>query len=505
MTVGEDYVHDLMTRTKEDPSVNDTYNAKDIHDENIYRFMDNSHDGTGGFRNGSYLIPHEREMFYDSRRQLAFYKNFVKPIVRAMIEPVFSDPVPRTITTEGGAILENTMFGDFLENADNTGSSMQQITEQVVRNARLHGISFLVMDNFGEERQPRLLSEARQQRIFPYVYIRKPYHVLAYKANRFGGLLSITFEDLPELVSKEEGKDRKVERRARELTAEEIITYRIDDNDKWEELSRVSHPLKRIPVIVVYSVKMQGADKLLPDPPLYDLATVNHAIYNKDSEIRYQERAQGFAVFYVQTENTGNLTIGEKNVLFVSMDASMPPGFASPDPSILGGLVENNDKLREDLFRIAEQNGVTGVQSAKSGVAIQWDFFAHESVLKKSSSMAVWIEQQVAEYFRLWTGEAFVYTADYPEDFQPNDKLEELKLYDIYLMMDVPPKAKALAKAKASRLIFSDEDPTVVAAVVKEIEMQGEDEERGAAEDERRRSGGSAEEENEDEGSPMEE
>ena len=64
-----------------DPNTSDSHVYTSLHTVNQYDFMDNAHDGTGGFRDGRYLVPHSRETFYTKRRELSFYKNFVRDVV----------------------------------------------------------------------------------------------------------------------------------------------------------------------------------------------------------------------------------------------------------------------------------------------------------------------------------------------------------------------------------------------------------------------------------------
>ena len=57
-----------------------------------YKLIDDSYSADGGFSNGSYLIPHprERQDKYNRRKNMAYYINYVKPIVDAHINPIFS-------------------------------------------------------------------------------------------------------------------------------------------------------------------------------------------------------------------------------------------------------------------------------------------------------------------------------------------------------------------------------------------------------------------------------
>lgn len=477
-------VDDLMNKTSgSDPSTDATASGKDLSDVNVYEFMDHAHDGKGGFRDGTYLIPHKREVFYKDRKKLSYYKNFLKPILRAMLEPVFDERVGHKTADweDAEKVVEASFMSQFVEDCNGAGMHLQEFMKVWVRRARLHGVAFAVMDNFPEDQMPEDAATAMRERKFPYLYLRKASQIpygkgKGFELDDFGVLTWIIFSD------RNDPKDKTNPKRWRKWTTTKTVQLKQSTANAsgFEELSatRREHKAGVVPVMPLFAVEREDLDVLLVDPPLYDLARLCHALFNKTSEIRSQERSQGFAIFYIQTDNPGAaFTIGDKTILFLPMDTKIPPGFAAPDANILEGLVKNEDRLREDIFRIAEQNGVTGVQSAKSGVAMQWDFFAHESVLKATSTMAVVGTDQVARMFnRYVVNEQVAIYADYPTGFQPNDKDKELTLYDKYNLMNPPTKGIALSLEKATRLVFSDEDPQRVAEVIEQIKEEATDE-----------------------------
>jgi hypothetical protein len=468
-----DRIDNLMTQTIVDPNIAQTNNQVNIQSVNIYEFMDHSLNGTGGYRDGSYLIPHDREMNYDSRRSMAYYRNFVRPILRAMIEPVFTEEALRVIKDENGNVLEDSLLNGFTEDCTNTGTEIQEMSQEVLEYTRLHGVTFVVMDNFSD--QPKTEAEAIENRIYPYIYIKTANQVKkdnGYQVDMFGKLEWICFT---------EKKNEKGEQLYRKWDKTQSVI--IDEKGEAVEQPKL-HNLGVVPVISIYAAKRKCLDEILVDPPLYDLAKINFTIFNKDSEIRDQERAQGFSIFYLQSDSPGNITLGNKNVLYLPIGSTIQPGFASPDWQILKGLQESGEKLREDLFRMAEQSGVTGVQSGSSGIALEWDFFAHESVLKKTSSLAEAFEEAVAELFNLYTKKSYIYEVEYPEDFAPNNKTKELDLYDKSLLMDLPPLAKAKIKEKVARLLFYDIEEEEMKAIIDEIKLEAEDAQLSGATDE---------------------
>lgn len=424
---------------------------------NVYKFMDDAYFGEAGFKDGTYLTPHTREMFWNARRTVSTYKNFVKPILSAMVSPVFADDIPRDMDT-------NSLFASFVEDVDNNRTSLDTAIHEAVDICVRHGQVFVVMDNFEASDMPETIMEAREKRFLPYIMVKTALDVDDYELDRWGNLLSITFVDL------KLKRERETVQTYRTWTPEHSVVS-IKKGSKLEPIEDPKlHGLGVIPVLVMYSSPRRDKTKLCINPPHYDIARIALGIYNKESEVRDLERAQSFSVLCVQTDRGGNLSLGSRNVLFVPMETQFMPQFISPNPSILVGLMVNAEKMRDDMYKLAEQSGVTAVKSEASGVSEAYRFFGHESVLQKVSAMAKALDMAIYDLFCLYTSETGVYEADYPTDFAPGNIQVEVDTLDKYLKQDLPPKAKSLALQKWTRLILSDQDPVALDAAIEEID-----------------------------------
>ena len=455
-------------------NIQDTNTYTSVNSINEYDFMDYSESGTGGYRDGTFLVNHKREMFYKSRKDQCFYQNYVRPILRAMVEPIFNKVAPRKVLdSKTEKVNTISLFNDFILDCNNANMSLQDYTKQVIKTARLHGITFTVVENFEDDllQSAQTIEQARAERLFPYVYQRTIQQVKNYEIDKFGNLLNITFVE-----DKIKTSDNKEVQSYRLWDKTKTVLYIVEEDSKGVThktiLNEYYHNLNRLPVIVSAVTSINGKEKIYINPPLYDIAKLNHTMFNKDSEIREIERAQGFSILYLQG-TPGTLTTSQNNALFMPMDATMAPGFISPNPSIQDQLMKYQDNIREAIFRIAEQNGVTGVKAQASGVSKQWDFFAHESILGYTSSMATSLEKQISEIFKLYTQDEFDYMVLYPTKFAPNNITEEIKNYEAYLSLGMPPKAEALAREKITRILFHDENQKILDNVIAEIrEMQ---------------------------------
>ena len=202
---------------------------------------------------------------------------------------------------------------------------------------------------------------------------------------------------------------------------------------------------------------------------------MNWTNYNLDSEMRELIRNQGFSILYVQTDETGPQVVGTYNYIRVPMDATVSPGFASPDSAVAKSLMDYQKGIEEAMFEIAEQNGVTGVKTEMSGEAKAWDFQAHGNVLKKMAMMCKKAEFWVADMFKRYTDEKFGYGAEYREDYAPRGTKARLDIYDQVIALDIGPETNRLAYKKTVLNAFSDVDPDDLKPVVDEINDMSED------------------------------
>jgi hypothetical protein len=433
---------------------------------NPYEFMDNAYYGIKGFRDGTYLTPHLREMFYTSRRQTSVYKNFTKPILDAMVNPVFADRIPRRVD-------KNSLYSYFVEDTDNTKLSLDDAISDAMHICVRHGQVFVVMDNFAQSDMPETIMEARKSRVFPYVMIKTALDVDSSELDRWGNLISITFID--QKIT--DGKKTTQLYRTWNAQSSQLM---IKAYGKYKPYAPpVVHGLGVIPVITTYLSNRLDKTTLIIDPPHYDIARMNLGIYNMGSELRDLNRAQSFSTLVIQSDRAGNITAGTRNVIYVpaSPDIRFAPSFISPNPSISVGLMVYEEKMITELYKRAEQNGVTAVKSEASGVSEAFRFFGHESVLRKISSKAATLDAAIFNIFSLYTGETIDYEADYPTDFAPGNIQVEVDTLEKYLKQKLPPKATSLAKQKWTRLILSDQDPDKLDDAMQEIEDESKLEE----------------------------
>ena len=458
---------------------------------NKYDLCWNAYWGTGGFYDGTVLrkMLVELDDQYLLRRALTFYRNFFRHIIDSTYKPVFSEGVTRTtkvndVVDEDGKLAP--FWDAFQDDVDHRHHSIGQFTKQAVKNARILGVCFVVVDNFPEF--PELAKDALKDRKFPYVYVRLPQqveekHIIL---DEFCRIQQIIFRESPEEVVNKEGQT-ELEKRWKKWTPAYSVKLRMDkDNGQFVEIAstKVEYNLGEVPVIPVMSSETEG-DTVLPHPTFYDLCRCNWAIFNWDS---FEARTICASMYPVLTlPRPSGTEVSNLQAMSPQQGLFVPPaenGTTPAQPRWLDYPVtcfEAVDKyiqtLIDDLFRQSGQAGVTPrvkQGTGPSGLSKSYDFQAQHYILKESSKMAKCCEREVARIFQLYvTSEKFDYEVHYEEDFGPDeDPDQDVKLYGDYLALQPGPKAKALAMKMLAHSIFDDAEEDDLQEVIKEIDEE---------------------------------
>jgi hypothetical protein len=435
--------------------IQNTESYDDVRRLNVYEFMLYTYEGTEGYRDGRYLIPFSREAFYEDRRRTAAYKNLLKPIVDAMIDPVFENEIDRK--------SNNDLFDMFCENVDNSGTNMDSFSNMVITHAKLYGLTFVIMDNF--EDVNITVKEAVDNRQYPYMYEKAPSFLHEIEIDDRGRIISITFlDDVIEINKVDTQTYRRWDRN------ESVLFYIKKSGGKDIEiiLEERVHGLGEIPVIIVnYFLKNKNLSKL-PSPPLYNLAMLVFQLYNKETYAQELEKYQAFSLLVGQGIDKKALSIGPTNFINVSDSVSNLPEYISPNTENLKTIVSNCDRLRDDIYNEAGQLGVYAVKGQQSGIAKEWDFRSEEQVLKNVSTASSKFEDDAAKLFGLYINANVEVDSKYPEDFSPQyfDQRVEILLN---ILKELPPSALADAIWQEIASIIFKQTPDKADEVIKEM------------------------------------
>jgi len=414
-----------------------------------YRLTQDAYSGDNGFADGSHLFKYEREEDFEKRKSMASYSNFLKPIVDARVDPVFVEEAKRVYK-------DNAILDAFIENADNNGTSLQEVIHNATTNTVLLGNDFLIVDNFPEDDIPQTQKEVLDSRKFPYVYSKGITDFIEAEADEFGKLLEITF-----YYGKYKGEKKTDIGKGEEVllyktftenkTSYYYCTGKEYDSSKRVEISSIEHNLGTIPVVFYNK-------DVLPFPTYYSMSTIARTIYNEGSEIDDLRRAQAFAILLLPSTNPNGaakdgVVTGTHNAIFFDSAAVNIPSFINPDPNTLKGLIENRSTDEKSLIQSADVLGTTALangNSTSSGVAESYKFFGKKYALLESSGIASDLEEPVVALVALYQGNKdFEYSVKYPSSFAPTFAEVQAKIATLQEIISADVNDFVTAKAES--------------------------------------------------------
>jgi hypothetical protein len=443
-------------------------NKVKIYEVDDYEFMQNAYKGAGGFKTGEYLIPHPRETVdkFERRKNMAYYLNYVKTVVDSHVNPVFRKNPERMwgVNNEGGP---TPLFDKFMEDTDTAGTSIDRFMKRAAKEAKKHGIVFIVVDNFSQ--QPDLQVDAIDQRILPYAYLVPKKNVVEYKTDGAGKITMIKYAEVTETSS---GKDNKV-------------TYWKWTAETWEKSAEGdtqtgTNVLGKIPVVPLFSGD-HDTGELNPDSEFYSIARTNAALFNLCSWIDEMLQNQGFAILTYpvgtsqQAEDLKEIIVGTENVLGFDGTLSNAPSFIAPPGEMATALQSERSNLIQEIYRMAILSHVTGVAEQKSGVAKAWDFETTNMVLSDFAQNCEQAERQVAELVALYAGEDAKFSTAYSRDFGIEDVLGSLAEIQAGKDLMIGGKFDAELNKKAAATMLNDIPDDDYDAVIQDIESKAEE------------------------------
>ena len=430
--------------------------------------------GSGGFADGSYLMRYDRETAenYSTRKNLAYYFNYTKPMVEGAVDPVFREYPTRTTD------VKDVRWDAFLLDVDGMGTAIDDFMASAALDAKLDGSVFIVVDNAIDNAET--LADSLEKRQFPYLYTLNQNDVINYVVDRKGKLILFVYRQQYDVVEDDVRR-----------TVTEQWTWTVD---KWKCIkegveTEGVNAIGVIPVVPLVGAKVEKwkRNSLKPQSDFLQIAKTNRAIYNACSELRQRNRSQAFSMLTYPVpdeENPANysaLVAGHSNALLYK--GSTPPSWITPYQAPSDMLKNEIDMLVEGIYRMAERASVTGVQAQTSGIAKEWDNLARMQSIAAFSKVCQDAEHKIADIFGLYIGKDLDATITYSADFGIVDKTAELNAITAALDLAIGGKFDVEVKKKAARLVLKELDDDVIQQIVEDIEKRGEDADYSDADD----------------------
>ena len=175
---------------------------KVLGENNEKRLVRNAFYGSEGFADGSYLMKYDRETAenYATRRNLAYYMNYTKPMVEGAVDPVFREYPTRTTG------VKDARWDAFLLDVDGMGTAIDDFMADAALDAKLDGSVFIVVDN--SKNSAETLQDSLEERQFPYLYTLNQDEVVNYVVDKKGKLILFVYRQQYDVV--EDGKRKTI-------------------------------------------------------------------------------------------------------------------------------------------------------------------------------------------------------------------------------------------------------------------------------------------------------
>lgn len=392
---------------------------------NIWDLINDAVDGTGGFMDGSYLVPHELELLssalgsawatkFATRMQLARYDNFVKSICDGPWNTIIgmSDQIKR----DAG---EHERLKEFWDDVDGSGTSINDFLEYPVSQARRFGTGWIFMD-----RARKIANMKDDLAAQPWAYTVPTRNVVWWQYNKRGGLELLAYRD--PVADDEKSWESK--------EAEPLIVWTRSTYTRWIPANSKESPyeldgsrsganaLGVIPSVQIFD-EQPACGKAFGKANMLTNARAAVDVFNRDSEIREIERMAAFPLLHVNIDDiadAGEVNIGLKGVLIT--DGTISPSYLEPALNSIDKLQSESKRVKEDARVNSEMAGLIAHTAqditTTSGAHSQVELDKSERRIGKVASSVETADNRMAKLFLLMVGEPDEgYSISYPRKF----------------------------------------------------------------------------------------
>ncbi|HEX8851221.1 MAG TPA: hypothetical protein VF761_16970 [Gemmatimonadaceae bacterium] len=416
---------------------------------NVWEFINDAVDGSGGFANGAYLFPFKLEMEesgkptlkYLKRQEQADYDNFAHHVCNTPWDVIVgsADLIERKAKAGTPAAK---LLDEFWHNVDLHGTAILDFLEYPHKQARRFGTGIIIMDRPSFENRSEADNKNPQNR--PWVYAVPTQNVVHWEFGEDGELAGIVVL-VPQLIDLGDGKGRQNVTDVRVWTRSQWAVFRRTSDTRhdgttgvqespgetFELIDSGDHKLGEVPVVAIYNDTPEPGH-LLAHTEMLDVARIAQTVYNIDSEAREIERK--CALFLaIPVKNTDSFSekkaiISTENALLFDGEAGAPQ-WISPDLGILENLTTRREAKKLDAYKMAGLGAIaatTDTVSTASGYHAEVEFQKTERRIARHASMLEAAEKRLARLYLKFYGidsdqEADLFSITYPRDYGVRD------------------------------------------------------------------------------------
>ena len=450
---------------------NDTINLLSLLDNDVdkYTLLDDAYRASGGFEDGTYLIPHPSEGApkYRRRQRMAYYVNYVKPIVDALVNPIF-----KTEPQRGGM---SNLYELFTKDVDGNNTNLTRFMKKAAIRAKLHGVEFIVVD-MEELDSDAIVTEYQvlENRIYPYLYLVSPSQIKDYALDKFGKLILISYTINNYTVDNDGNK----------VSSSETWTWTATKCKKVVDgiETTFDNPIGVIPVVPLYGAINNGND-LLVQSDAFALAKTSFSLYQACSELRERNSAQAFSVLTYPIgddddyeETADNIKVGTADMLMFRASTGSSPEFITPPPDSSDMLLNEIEFMVKEIYRMASLRMSTDKNTYNvSAVARKIE---NQQYYQSIAELAQGIEEVERKLYMIFNrymgGDSSEFEINYTREYSVLDTTEVLNSATTSLTLGMTEDFNKEMRKQLARAVLADVGTDVLTNILDSIDNSSE-------------------------------
>jgi hypothetical protein len=446
----------------------------------IWQFIEDACYGTGGFADGSYLIPFRLEMEseigiqgvsakYRDRMAIADYDRFAGHICGAPWDLIVSQ---RTFRWDSADDRVNA----FWEDCDGKGTRLLDFAEYPHLQARRYGTAVCIVDR--EAAELRSEAENLDPANAPYVYSFPTYFVMDWRFGEDGDLEYLVFA-----IPEEGQSDVFGQVTVRVWTEESVTTFRpskqrtrAKGTDDFFMLDTRPNPVGMVPAVLWYN-ELPSPGRFLAPSEMYDVAKKGQTYFNLESEAREIQRKCASPFLYIPVKDSNEydaepFVIGSETA--ITGDGTGAPQWIQPNLSVLAEIREQQKKKKDEAYGDAGLRAlVADIIKTSSGLHAEVEFSKTERRVARHSSMGEMVCTRltilVLRYLGMMdAGEAKkLFTVTWPKEFGVRDLDKMLDRAQKEIALGIGPEFNAEFLTDYARARFPRKTGTEIEILVK--------------------------------------
>lgn len=420
---------------------------------NHWEFLEDTYEGgREWFKGNIFRYVKEGDKEYSDRVERAYRFNHTREVVDLVDKYVFKMEVRRDTGRAPESVkrfwLQSTL----------SGQSMKEFAKVISNRSSVYGRPWIVIDS---DKSDAPISKADEKNRRIYTYIVKPGDVLDMSYDELGNLNWILIHETIRDDADPIESSGKIINRYRLWTRaySQLFTVKKDSRNKdiVEEGAQIVHDLGEVPVIPANNTfnndELYTSPSMIADVAYLDRACANY-LSNLDAIIQDQTFSQ--LVMPAQSVSPGDqaydklVEMGTKRIfLYDASEGATPPQYISPDVRQAELILKAINKIINEIYhsvglageRTKEDNAL-GIDNS-SGVAKAYDFERVNSLLAAKADSLEWIENRIAYFVALYSGEEDKISDDrklveYPDNFDVRGLYDEFEIAARLAMVEAP-------------------------------------------------------------------